>query len=684
MELTTRKFLQERAAMILTAALVVPISIFLVTGYLLLSTIAKQKDVTTLNSLAQNVRFLESKRTSQSIQMQAAITDTLYAFFDEKPDSRIISFLTRENPDLDSYVLFTEDHVVGSGIQLSKEQREKLIEISAEKKEGSGYYLGSGKRYIMTYSVINAESTNPTILVLYWNYTLPENLYINTLKDFHTMRIDWDRIKTAPQDKYETERRLIDNINATSEGIFIEELPGNLLSAHFFLHDVFGKPIAIVTMQTERYFVLQMKRLFWIGGLSLSFLSIVSALLLARKAASYLMNPVEKLSYQMNQIASNPVHSEEINQGEFSQLDLLVSSFNGILRSFKEYYGSVQKYESIVTNIKEGIFWSDDKGYMVISNKAFDDIFKNQGPIGNLSEIWGGGKDDFKQRIAGFEDGNEIEIDGRYYLLFVNEYRQNGKANYLGLISEITQQKEAEIERQRLEMQLQTTKKLAEIGLLIEGISHNLNSPLHNMLAYVHFLRGEFGDHKDLIKLQENGQRMAEIIKSLMNRMSEAVVFSARPIDINELVGLELAFFEHNLYFKNNVRKVIRLQENLPDVMAVYSDISQALSNLISNAVDAVKGTRDKTITIETFLRDENLVISVEDTGVGIPEERLGSIFEPFQSSKETANGIGRGIGLAISRQLLESYDAKVNVESVVNQGSRFEIVFPKERFVDE
>ncbi len=681
---TTRKFLQEKAAMILTASLVVPITVFLVTGYLLLSTIVKQKDITNLSSLAQNVKFLESKRTNQSMQKQITITDTLNTMFEMKIDGQFLNFLTRENPDLDSYILLTPNRVIGSGIQLSNEQREKLLEISHEQKEGAGYYLGGGKRYIMTYSVIDEEDIDPTILVLYWNYTLPENLYINTLKNFHTMRIDWDRIKTASTDKYETERRLIDSIISSSDGIFIEQLPDNMLSAHFFLNDIFGKPIAIVTMQTERYFVLQMKRLFWISGLSLSFLSIISALLLARKAASFLMNPVEKLSYQMNQIASNPVRSDEIHGEAYSQLDLLVSSFNGILRSFKEYYGSVKKYETIVTNIKEGIFWSDNQGFLVISNKAFDDIFSSMGPVDNLCQIWGCNPEEFHDKISEYEDGKEIEVDGRYYLLFVNEYRQDDQANFLGLISEITQQKEAEIERKRLEMQLQTSKKLAEIGLLIEGISHNLNSPLHNILAYVHFLRSEFGDHKDLMKLQDNGQRMAEIIKSLMNRMSEAVVFSARAIEINELVRLELAFFEHNLYFKNNVRKVIELQDDLPQIMAVYSDISQALSNLISNAVDAVKTTHDKVVTIQTFMRDNNLVIAVEDTGIGIAQEDLPTIFEPFQSSKEQTNGVGRGVGLAISRQLLESYDAVITVNSTPNVGSRFEIVFPEDRFVKD
>ncbi len=681
---TTRKFLQERAAMILTAALVVPISVFLVTGYFLLSTIVKQKDINNIRSLAQNVKFLESKRTSQSIQKQIAITDTLGTIFNQDIDNHFLSFLSREISDLDSYILLTPDRIVGSGIQLTEEQREKLLEISSERRDGSGYYLGNGKRYIMTYSVMNSDESNPVILVLYWNYTVPENLYINTLKDFQTVPLDWDLVKSAPAGSYIPERQMIDNILSSPEGIYIEEQPENLLSANFFLEDIFGKPIAIVNMQTERYFVIQMKRLFWIGGLSLSFLSIVSALLLARKAASFLMNPVEKLSYEMNRIASNPVRSEEIADGHYSQLDLLVSSFNGILRSFKEYYGSVKKYETIVTNIKEGIFWSDNQGYLVISNKAFGDIFSSLGTIENLCQIWGSSPEQFNEKISEYQDGREIEVDGRYYLLFVNEYRQDDQANYLGLISEITQQREAEIERQRLEMQLQTSKKLAEIGLLIEGISHNLNSPLHNMLAYVHFLRTEFGDHRDLMKLQENGQRMAEIIKSLMNRMSEAVIFSARPIEINELVKLELAFFDHNLYFKNNVRKVIELADDLPKIMAVYSDISQALSNLISNAVDAVKTTGEKAITIQTFRREQHLIIAVEDTGIGIAQEDLANIFEPFHSSKEAKDGMGRGIGLAISKQLLESYDANITVESTLHIGSRFEIVFPQDRFVTE
>jgi len=258
------------------------------------------------------------------------------------------------------------------------------------------------------------------------------------------------------------------------------------------------------------------------------------------------------------------------------------------------------------------------------------------------------------------------------------------RPNYLGLISDITWQKEQEKARKKLELELAKARTLADLGLLIEGISHNLNGPLHNILGYVHLMLEDYPDSRDLNRIQANGFRMAEIIKSLMNRAGEEVIFAPRPIDINELVQRELEFFDHNLYFKNIVHKVVELSPHLPEVMAVYSDISQSVANLVSNAVDALKESEEKELRIATGLCAEGLCITVEDTGVGIPPDKLEAIFEPFYSTKAPDETAGRGLGLSISRQLLVAYGARIEVSSEVGRGSTFRLIIPEDRFACE
>jgi signal transduction histidine kinase len=174
---------------------------------------------------------------------------------------------------------------------------------------------------------------------------------------------------------------------------------------------------------------------------------------------------------------------------------------------------------------------------------------------------------------------------------------------------------------------------------------------------------------------------MAEIIKSLMNRMSQVVVFAPRPVEINELVRLELDFFEHNLFFKNQIEKEIQLGDDLPRIVVVYSDVSQSISNLISNAIDALEGMDDGQIAISTSMTDKGLCISIKDNGPGIPPDKLEMIFEPFYSTKKMDTRIGRGLGLSISRQLLAGYGAWIEVESIVGVGSQFKVVFPPQVF---
>ncbi|MCD4827823.1 MAG: hypothetical protein K8R90_00125 [Candidatus Cloacimonetes bacterium] len=674
---TSRRRIQERGTRLLALSLILPISAFLFTGYMLVSYIVSEKDNNTLRNLALTVRQLESQRLNQYNARHSALADSLLQF-PQPSQSQYLERLAINHPDLIEAHSITDSTSLHQQLGLPTEETGQLYRMFQHQAEGVGHLRRQNRMYILSFSQLDHDNE---FMVILWKTVPVENIYVHALKDFNLLDIDYNAIMTSQPDINEDLKALIQRIFLSADQTYIQKEDPSDLAAYYFIKDVTGRPLAITTMRTERYFLNQMRRLFWLGGITLSFFSILLATLLSHRVANYIVNPVEKLALEMNRIAADPINSEELSQRQYPELEMVINSFNGILRSFKSYFESVLKFQTIVTNLQEGIFWSNEDGRLIISNDAFMRVFEREAD--NLPDLFFWKPEHFYQRISQFFDGREFIIGERVYLLFVNEITVDGSPNFLGLISDITQQKEHEEARKKLELELAKARTLADLGLLIEGISHNLNGPLHNILGYVHLLLDVYPDNRDLNRIQANGIRMADIIKSLMNRMGEEMVFAPRPIDVNELVRRELDFFDHNLYFKNNVQKRIELAPNLPLVMAVYSDISQSVANLISNAVDALKVSKRKELCISTELCEKGMRITVEDTGVGIPADKLETIFESFYSTKTQDDTTGAGLGLSISRQLLSAYGAQLLVNSELGRGSRFSIVIPSERFAD-
>jgi signal transduction histidine kinase len=679
MKQTPRRRLQDRATLLLALSSVFPTALFLIFGFWFLNSLFLKKDVNNLKRFAQTVKQIEEKRVLLCLQDQRNAARQIREPKNPWEARRVLDELARENPEMENYYVNWDGAETHNRFSLSHDQLNILQRQADSIPENGGYLILEHKKHILTYTRLDSLKFHHGLVLVLWRYTMPENLYISSLIKINTIGLDNEQLLKGDDPESHRIRELFLRINETADGVYVHKDSNLELTSFYFVRDIFGQPIAIQSMTTERFFIQQLLLSFWIGGLLIAFAAIISAIYMSRKAANYLLNPMENLSRQMNRIASDPVHSDEIPSEQFAPLDLVVSSFNGILHSFKQYYDSVRKYETIVTNIREGIFWADGEGKLIIYNKAFLDIFEVQqreAPY-SLMEMFGWKTQDFSLHAAEFFKGKEIPVEDKTYLLFITEMDVRGQTNFLGLISDLTQLKDFERSRRQLELQLSKAQELANIGLLIEGISHNLNGPLHNILGYVQLMQEVYPNSTDLKKIRQNGLRMAEIIKSLMNRMTQVVVFAPRPVDINELVRLELDFFEHNLTFKNQVDKQIALGDNLPRIVVVYSDVSQSISNLISNAIDAVDEMEDKRIAVTTALTERGLRVSVADNGSGIPSDKLDMIFEPFYSSKRLETRSGRGLGLSISKQLLAAYGAWIEVESRVGLGSRFTVIFP-------
>jgi two-component system NtrC family sensor kinase len=228
--------------------------------------------------------------------------------------------------------------------------------------------------------------------------------------------------------------------------------------------------------------------------------------------------------------------------------------------------------------------------------------------------------------------------------------------------------------------QLTEADKLASVGRLAAGIAHEINNPLTGVLSYASVLRkrlaGDAETARDLDVIVRETIRCREIVKQLLDFGRPAPPVRA-PTDLNEVVKRAVAVVMAQLSL-NKVRLSLDFGQQLPLADADANQLQQVSVNLLLNAGDAA-GTDGGEIRVATRLYQEggaepSLELSVEDTGRGIEPGDLHRIFEPFFTTKGSR---GTGLGLAVTRSIVESHGGTIGVQSEPGRGSRFIVRLP-------
>jgi PAS domain S-box-containing protein len=256
---------------------------------------------------------------------------------------------------------------------------------------------------------------------------------------------------------------------------------------------------------------------------------------------------------------------------------------------------------------------------------------------------------------------------------------EDGKLKWFdGVIEEITERKQAEKEKQILQEQLAEAEKLAALGRLTQNIAHEIRNPLTAVGGFARRLRG---DVKDPAKEEEYIQSILAAVTRLEATLKDVLAYSdevglkleQRPIQ--EILDAVIA--DHAEICQ---RRCVRIQEVYGEERSVLIDavkVRQGIKNVIVNAIDAMP--EGGTLTIETDIESvkglDYQVVKIGDTGGGIPEEKLGMIFEPFFVLKKTSGATN--LGLPISKKIAEEHGGFIRVESRVGRGSTFSLYFP-------
>ncbi len=227
-----------------------------------------------------------------------------------------------------------------------------------------------------------------------------------------------------------------------------------------------------------------------------------------------------------------------------------------------------------------------------------------------------------------------------------------------------------------MEKQIIQSEKLATIGILSSGIAHELRNPLNIIETARYFIADTYGENvpglvDKLEIIHKNVSRASTIINNLLefSRQSEK---AREQVDIHLLIDKTLSLIGKELVSKNiELKKVYR---DIPYVLFNLDSLKQVLLNIIINAIQAMPN--GGLLTIATEKQDESSVdVHITDTGNGISPDDLPHIFSPFFTTKEV--GVGTGLGLYISHTLMQREGGKIQVESVVGEGTTFTINLP-------
>ena len=240
-----------------------------------------------------------------------------------------------------------------------------------------------------------------------------------------------------------------------------------------------------------------------------------------------------------------------------------------------------------------------------------------------------------------------------------------------------------DMEKLQLSEQLVRSDRLAAIGKLASGIAHEINNPL----AVISEKAGWMGDllteedvknspnYSELFKstqdIKKHVQRGKKVISRLMG-FARKEEMAYKNVDINSVLDETHDFLNKKAMFRN-IALMKEFQPDLPSIVTDGAQLQQVFINIVNNAIDAIN--KDGVIRLITKAQDGGVIVSISDTGPGMPEKIKKKIFDPFFTTKLV--GKGTGLGLSTSYSIVEKLCGRLTVESEVDKGTTFHIKLP-------
>ena len=349
---------------------------------------------------------------------------------------------------------------------------------------------------------------------------------------------------------------------------------------------------------------------------------------------------------------------------------------------------------NLIESSVDGIIVTDTKGNILIFNKGAENIlgYKSEEVVGkmNIRSVYppGVAKEVMEKlkspdyggigKLTSFpivhrrKDGELIEGDLSASLIYDEKGNEIGS---VGIFKDLRERLRIERELREMQQALLQSEKLAAMGRLTSQIAHELNNPIYGIMNTLELLKTEIPPESKRRRILElslsETQRLAEMLRNMLS-FSKPEEEKRKPIKINELVEGILLMMERQMR-ESNIKVETYFDEGIPEVMASTNQMRQVMLNLIKNAKEAMP--KGGTLTVRTTREDNKVLIHIQDTGAGIPEEIRDKIFEAFFTTKQKVKGVG--LGLSVCYGIIKDHGGEIKVESEVDKGTSFKIHLP-------
>ena len=375
----------------------------------------------------------------------------------------------------------------------------------------------------------------------------------------------------------------------------------------------------------------------------------------------------------------------------YEGLNIDISDRKRMERELKEANEFLSK---LIESTVDGIIVTNMKGDILIFNKGAENIlgYKAEEVVGKMNirsiyprgvakevmeklkspDFGGVGKLTSFPIIHQRKDGELIEGDLSASII----YDENGEEiASVGVFKDLRERLGIERELQKMREALLQSEKLAAMGRLTSQIAHELNNPIYGIMNTLELLRTEIPPESKRRKILElslsETQRLAEMLRNMLS-FSKPEEEKRRPVKINELVEGILLVMEKQMK-EANIKMETHFDDGIPEVMASTNQMRQVMLNMLKNAKEAMP--KGGTLTVRTNREDNKVLIHIQDTGVGIPEEIRSKIFEAFFTTKQKVKGVG--LGLSVCYGIIKGHGGEIKVESEEGKGTTFIITLP-------
>jgi two-component system NtrC family sensor kinase len=349
---------------------------------------------------------------------------------------------------------------------------------------------------------------------------------------------------------------------------------------------------------------------------------------------------------------------------------------------------------NLIESSVDGIIVTDMKGDILIFNKGAEDLlgYKSEEVVEkmNIRSIYqlGVAKEVMEKlrspdfggvgKLTSFpifhrrKDGEMIEGDLSASLIY------NEKGNEIasvGIFKDLRERLKMERELREIQQALLQSEKLAAMGRLTSQVAHELNNPIYGIMNTLELLKTEIPPENKRRRILELSlseiQRLSEMLRNMLS-FSKPEEEKRRPVKIDELIEGILLVMEKQMK-ESNIQVEASFDSDIPEVMASTNQMRQVMLNILKNAKEAMP--KGGTLTVRTAREGNKILITTQDTGIGIPEEIRDKIFEAFFTTKQKVKGVG--LGLSVCYGIIKDHGGEIKVESEEGKGTTFTISLP-------